>query len=125
MRRTTRRGLSRRSFLKTTGAAALAPWVVPASALGADGTTSPGNRVTLGFIGVGFMGQRHHLARFVDYPEAQVLAVCDVDRWRRDHARATVERRPTAPGSPAAPTGAARPTTTSAICWPAATSTPC
>ncbi len=84
-------GASRRAFLKTTGAAALAPWVVPASALGADGTTAPSNRITLGFIGIGFMGQRHHLSRFVNYPEAQVLAVCDVDRWRREHGQTTVE----------------------------------
>ncbi len=92
MQRLGHQGTSRRAFLKCAGATALAPWVVPASALGADGATAPSNRTTLGFIGLGFMGQRHHLSRFVDYPEAQVLAVCDVDRWRREHAQATVEK---------------------------------
>jgi len=82
---------SRRAFLRNAGALTLAPWVIPASALGADGATAPSNRTTLGFIGVGFMGQRHHLSRFVGYPEAQVLAVCDVDRWRRENALATVD----------------------------------
>jgi len=83
--------LSRRNVLRGMATAVVAPWIVPASAVGAAGTTAPSNRVTLGFIGVGFMGQRHHLSRFVQYPEAQVLAVCDVDRWRRENARATVE----------------------------------
>jgi predicted dehydrogenase len=83
--------LPRRTILRGAATAVLAPWIVPASAVGAAGTTAPSNRVTLGFIGVGFMGQRHHLSRFVQYPEAQVLAVCDVDRWRRENARATVE----------------------------------
>ena len=82
---------SRRAFMKRASGLALAPWIVPASALGAGGTTAPSNRITLGFIGLGFMGQRHHLSRFVEYPEAQVLAVCDVDRWRRENAQGTVE----------------------------------
>jgi len=85
------RGSSRRAFLRHAGSLAAAPWIVPASALGRDSLAAPSERITLGFIGVGFMGQRHHLARFVEYPEAQVLAVCDVDRWRRENARATVE----------------------------------
>ena len=91
MQNLNRRRTSRRTFLKNLGTLAAAPAIVPASALGADGAVAPSNRVTLGFIGLGFMGQRHHLSRFVDYPEAQVLAVCDVDRWRRENAQATVE----------------------------------
>jgi predicted dehydrogenase len=91
MPRIDRRGANRHAFLRELGALAVAPWVVPAAALGRDGHVAPSNRITLGFIGVGFMGQRHHLSRFVEYPEAQVLAVCDVDRWRREHAQATVE----------------------------------
>jgi predicted dehydrogenase len=35
------------------------------------------------------MGQGH-LAWFVKYPDVQVLAVCDVDRWRRENAQHTV-----------------------------------
>jgi predicted dehydrogenase len=83
--------MRRREFLQAASGVAFVPWVVPASALGGDGTVAPSNRTTLGFIGVGFMGQRHHLSRFVKYPEAQVLAVCDVDRWRRENAQATVD----------------------------------
>ena len=92
MRRLQHHHTSRRAFVKRAGAAALAPWIIPATSLGAGGNTAPSDRITLGFIGVGYMGQRHHLSRFVEYPEAQVLAVCDVDRWRRENARATVEK---------------------------------
>ena len=94
-----RPGASRRAFLRKAGALALAPlapWFVPASALGADGGVAPSNRITLGFIGVGFMGQIHHLSRFLQYPEAQTLAVCDVDRWRREHAQAVADAAYTA-----------------------------
>jgi predicted dehydrogenase len=40
---------------------------------------------------VGMMG-RGHLNGFLRLPEAQVLAVCDVDRWRRDDAQRTVHQ---------------------------------
>ena len=73
--------ISRRDLLRATAAAV--PWVIPASAYGAAGRAAPSNRITLGFIGVGAMG-RVHLARFLNYPQVQVLAVCDVDRWRRE-----------------------------------------
>jgi predicted dehydrogenase len=35
---------------------------------------------------------RGHLRHFLQYPEVQVLAVCDVDAWRRENAQATVQR---------------------------------
>jgi len=44
----------------------------------------------MGFIGIGRMGQGH-LRCFLDYPEVQVVAVCDVDRWRRENAKAAAE----------------------------------
>lgn len=85
---------SRREFLKRTGAAALATGtfrIIPASALGADGSPAPSNRISLGLIGVGMVGQGH-LRGFLNAPEAQVVAVCDVDRWRRDNAQTTTEQ---------------------------------
>ena len=90
MQRVLHRGYSRRAFLRSAGALALTPWVIPASARGADGTTPPSNRITLGLIGVGMVGEGH-LRGFLRYPEAQVLAVCDVDRWRRENAQAAAE----------------------------------
>ena len=84
-------GVTRRTWLKGAAALAAAPYVASPSSLGADGATAPSNRIALGFIGVGMMGQGH-VRCCVSYPEAQVLAVCDVDRWRREHAKAAVER---------------------------------
>ena len=34
-----------------------------------------------------------HVRCCLQYPDAQVVAVCDVDRWRREHAKAAVETR--------------------------------
>ena len=73
--------LSRRAFVSRTAGALALPWIVPASARGADGTTAPANRITVGLIGRGCMG-RGHLQRLVGDKDVQVLAVCDVDRSR-------------------------------------------
>jgi len=88
------RKLTRRSLLKSAAAAGgslAAPYLMASSALGQDGAVAPSDRVTLGFIGVGMMG-RGHVRICSQYPQAQVLAVCDVDRWRREDAKATVEQ---------------------------------
>ena len=85
---TTIERLTRRRFLERTaaaGAVAAVPILVPAPALGRDGAVAPSERINLGSIGVGMMGQGH-LRCFLQYPEAQVTAVCDVDRWRRETA---------------------------------------
>jgi predicted dehydrogenase len=81
--------LSRRRLVKTAVAVS-APWVLPSVVLGLDGATAPSNRIALGMIGIGAMGQGH-LRCFVNYPTCQVVAVCDVDRSRRQHAKAVVE----------------------------------
>ncbi len=94
MRQVHQTGNGRRTFLKRAGAVALAPWafrIVPASARGADGATAPSDRISLGLIGVGMVGQGH-LRGFLSAADVQVVAVCDVDRWRRDSAQATTEQ---------------------------------
>jgi len=94
MRPSRQTGPSRRTFLKSAAAAALAPCafrIIPASALGADGATAPSNRIALGLIGIGMVGQGH-LQGFLQAAEAQVVAVCDVDRWRRENAQATTDQ---------------------------------
>jgi predicted dehydrogenase len=73
------------------GAAIAAPSVIPSSALGLGDAVPPSERIGLGFIGIGMMG-RGHLRIFLRYPETQVLAVCEVDRWRREDAKNTVEQ---------------------------------
>ncbi len=73
---------TRRQFLKQAGAAAAGavafPYIVPSSALGKDGAIAPSNRITMGWIGTGGQG-RGLMGIFLGYPEAQVVAACDVD----------------------------------------------
>jgi predicted dehydrogenase len=76
--------LSRRQFL---GAAAVAPLVVTSPV---RGDKAPSERITLGFIGVGTMG-RGHLGSFLNFPEVEVLAVCDVVEERRADALKKVQ----------------------------------
>jgi len=87
--------LSRRSFLKRTASAAtvavVAPMIVPASVLGRDGTVAPSNRITMGFIGTGRQALYANIPGFLYHPDAQVVAVCDVDSWRMGKARQKVE----------------------------------
>ncbi|MBI4602204.1 MAG: Gfo/Idh/MocA family oxidoreductase [Planctomycetes bacterium] len=93
-RRDTGRRITRRQALKlaaAAGGALAAPLLVRPAALGLGGAVAPSERITLGFIGIGRMGQGH-LRCFLGYPEAQVVAVCDVDRWRRQDAKEAVER---------------------------------
>jgi len=79
-------GISRRGFLGRAGAAAAAPWIIPASARGADGHVAPSNRITLGHIGHGIVA-RGHVNRVAYEPGVQVLAICDVDRSRAEDGK--------------------------------------
>ena len=87
--------MHRREFLKRSAVAAgllAAPRFIPSSALGADGSTPPSERITVGLIGKGLMGSGH-LRRLAGDPGFQVLAVCDVDRVRCDAGKQTVEEQ--------------------------------
>ena len=68
-----------------------APWIVPSSALG-NRAVAPSERIAVGLIGVGCMGSGH-LRWLLGEPSIQLLAVCDVDRLRRDTAKAVAEER--------------------------------
>jgi predicted dehydrogenase len=83
-------GLKRRDFLKV---AAAAPYVVASAALGADNRPAPSNRITVGFIGVGGQGTGRNLRGFLGQPDAQCLAVCDVDSGHRENAKSITERQ--------------------------------
>ena len=67
---------SRRQFLRAAGATLAAPFLLPASARGAF---APSNRITVAMIGVGNQGSQDTNA-FLAEPDAQVVAVCDVNR---------------------------------------------
>lgn len=88
------RTLSRRRFLRNTLAATAGaagfPYIVPASALGKDGHVAPSNRVVIASIGVGGQG-RYDTMGLMNVPQAQVVAVCDVDTNHRNQAKQMVE----------------------------------
>jgi predicted dehydrogenase len=82
---------TRRSFLARSSAAAAAlaaPAIVPARVLG---SRSPGNRVSVGLIGMGRQMRKPNLPQFLALPDVQVVAVCDVDSWRLEEGRRAVE----------------------------------
>ena len=85
--------LSRRTFLKHAaagGAVLAAPMIVPSSVFGAGGAVAPANRITVGFIGTGRQAVYANIPGFLHQPDAQVVAVCDVDSWRMEKARRQV-----------------------------------
>ena len=83
-----KRRFNRRTILKS---AVAAPLLMPSLVFGKDDAVTPSERIALGMIGVGMMG-RGHLRVCLGYPEAQVVAACDVDRWRREDAKTQVEQ---------------------------------
>ena len=83
--------ITRRSFLKTAGAAAggvvTAPCVIAGTVLGANGGVAASERVTMGIIGCGIMGERHR-RNFSTMPQSEVVAVCDVNSGFREAIKA-------------------------------------
>src|SRR6201984_284206 len=80
---------TRRHFLKATTVTALAaPFIL--SSQSSRGEKGPNDRITLGFIGTGTQG-RGLLNNFLNHPDTQVVAVCDVDTTRREHHRKLAE----------------------------------
>ena len=101
--------LTRRLFLRhaisTCGIASL-PQLIPGSVWGAEGSVAPSKRITMGLIGRGLMGSGH-LTRLAGDRAVQVLAVCDVDRSRREEGKRLLEQFYAAEGAPAPPRGGA------------------
>jgi predicted dehydrogenase len=88
---TKRNILTRRDFIKTAAAAAVAPAVVPSSVFGRP---APSDTILLGCIGVGRQGQgdmQEAVYRGLE-AGARVVAVCDVDSHRAEDAQWLVEK---------------------------------
>jgi predicted dehydrogenase len=88
--------ISRRQFLKrasgiTAGAIAF-PYFVRSSALGQAGRPAPSDRIVMGCIGVGSQGTGD-MRGFLAKKEAQVVAVCDVDKKHRERAKKLVDEK--------------------------------
>lgn len=83
---------TRRSFIKTVGAAIALPTIIPASALGADGQPPPSGRVAMAGIGMGGQGSGD-LGQFLGDNRVQVVAVCDVKNQHLERIKNNVNGR--------------------------------
>ncbi|MGO8746946.1 MAG: Gfo/Idh/MocA family protein [Thermoguttaceae bacterium] len=94
-------GVSRRGFLGQAAAAA-AITIIPRHVLGGPGHVSPNEKTTLAGIGLGGQGSQD-ITSLMQYPEMQVVAVCDVNResggylswnWTQGKEQRTAGREP-------------------------------
>jgi predicted dehydrogenase len=85
--------LTRRTFISgaVAGGAALAvPTIIPASALGLNGSVAPSERIVVGGIGLGNRG-RYVLSEFLKFPVARFVAIADCQASRRERIKAMVD----------------------------------
>jgi predicted dehydrogenase len=95
--------MNRRNFIEKSSLAVASfgiPTIVPSSVFGKN---APSNRVTVGLIGTGRQGYGQNLQGseqkllgtkipgLLDIAGAQIVAACDVDSWRLNKAKATIE----------------------------------
>jgi predicted dehydrogenase len=83
--------ITRRQFIKSTAVVMGMPTIIPASALGMNGTVAPSNRIVVGGIGLGPRGQEV-LRSFLKQPEVQFVMIADVQSVRREVVRVMVNR---------------------------------
>ena len=48
---------------------------------------APGNRITVGMLALGRQAMGRNLTVFLRWPDTEVVALCDVGRWRLDPDR--------------------------------------
>jgi len=84
---------SRRKFIKkavgSTLGVIVAPYIIPGTALGKNGSIAPSNRIVMGGIGLGSMGSGN-TRNFLGKKEVQYVATCDVDKNRRGKSASMV-----------------------------------
>jgi myo-inositol 2-dehydrogenase/D-chiro-inositol 1-dehydrogenase len=84
--------ITRRGMLKATSAAGLAlsfPSIVPSTVFG---NKAPSNRINVGMIGMGRQAIYANTNPFLYSKDSQVVAVCDVDKWRLGKAKEKVDK---------------------------------
>src|ERR1051325_6646184 len=82
--------ISRRQFLAASGAAALvAPTIIPASALGAEGRPAPSERITMGVVGWGMQGPSN-TGNFLHQADCQVVASANIDKNHLEKSLSTI-----------------------------------
>lgn len=87
---------SRRDFIRKSVSAVagtiLIPSIIPASALGKNGFVAASDRIVMATIGTGAQGMSD-MKDFMRFPQAQFVAVCDLDKKRLEKATATVNQK--------------------------------
>jgi predicted dehydrogenase len=78
---------SRRGFIKRAAVAGAIPFILPSSVW--SNPTNPNDKITLGFVGMGTQN-RGLMGGFLGRDDTRVVAVCDVDKNRREAAQKTV-----------------------------------
>lgn len=79
-------GLTRRNLVGTavkTSAVLAMPTIIPASALGLNGTVKPSERIILGAVGIGRRGT-HDMKWMLAEKDIQFVAICDARKERRE-----------------------------------------
>lgn len=90
-----RTAVSRRRFLTASAQAAAVlsvPQFIPGSALGMSGAVAPSERIVLGGLGLGPRGTGD-LNCFMDNPDVQFVAICDVQKTRREAIKKIADTR--------------------------------
>ncbi|MGC8743917.1 MAG: Gfo/Idh/MocA family protein [Verrucomicrobiia bacterium] len=83
--------ISRREFIKNAalfGAVIGFPTIIPSSVIGQN---APSKRINVALIGMGLM-MGSHQGFMLSRNDVQVVAICDVDREKRNRTKASIER---------------------------------
>lgn len=88
--RKTSQTVTRRSMLKSAGAAAAAAWFVRGKSLGLAGEAAASERITLGVIGIGPRAT-YDLRGILPKRDVQCVAIADVQASRRDAGKKLVD----------------------------------
>jgi len=95
--------MTRRTFLQAAATAPmLASSAVKSSAAPSlsrsSGNSAPSERIRVAMIGCGKMANDFHLPTLIGFKDVQIVAICEVDSNRRDHAKKRVQDAYTADG---------------------------
>ncbi len=86
-------GPTRREFVRSAAIAPAVPSLLPRTARGLAGRAAANERITVAIIGCGKMANEYHIPELLNQPDVQVVAVCEVDKSRVEHARNRVEAK--------------------------------
>ncbi len=84
--------MARREFLARAAILASAPYIVPASVLGRNGTVPPSERIVMAGIGIGGRGS-FDMSWMMEEPDIQFVAVCDARKERREAVKKMIDDR--------------------------------